>query len=902
MSLLTGFSFASPWLLLGLGVLPLVWFLLRVTPPRPKRVVFPPVKLLAGLHDKEETPAGTPWWLMALRLVAAASLIVALSGPQLGRSLELAEAPGGPLLLFVDNGWTAAHNWEARKSLAREALRLAQVQKRPVAVIATADRFDTDLLDSGDAMRVVEALRPQPWLAGRERALKAVAAMKLKGGEVLWLSDGLDDGLAGKAAEALRACGRLTVYRDSPEETPLALTEVESAADGFEITVLRAGVHGQRFGTLAALGVQDEVMGSGRVSFARGQNRVHIHMSMPLEMRNRTQRLVLEGEKSAAGTFLLDRGAPRHAIGIVANRDSDEEPLLSGSYYLERALRPFADAIEGTVSSVLERRVSVLILADIGKLAGSDRDAVAKFVDEGGLLIRFAGDRLTEGGDELTPVRLRSGGRSLGGMLTWTTPQHLVAFAPNSPFAGLDIPPDVTVSRQILAEPSIELTEHTWARLTDGTPMVTAARRGKGWIVLFHVTASPSWSSLPLSGLYVEMLRRLLPLSAGTNPGEPALSATLSPSLVLDGFGRLRRAGADIRPVAAAALKTTEPSSRHPPGLYGPAGAERALNAGREDTALLPMGHFRATEADYAESAGIDLMGPLLMLAVLLLLADFALSFVLRGLMPDWRKLARRLIPVLAAVVLIHPSARAGDTFAMKAALDTRLAYVETGAADTDAMSRAGLSGLGRQLARRTAYEPQEPMGVNLETDDLSFFPLIYWPMEPRQKDLSPKAQVKVAEYMRSGGTFLIDTRDLTLGSDRSAANPGQRTLRRLLGRIDLPPLEAVPPDHVLNRTFYLIHDYPGRWQGGKLWIQAGAPGEGGRGDGVSPVMIGGEDWAGAWAVDGQGRPIADVAPGGDRQREMAIRFGINAAMYALTGNYKTDQIHVPTLLKRLGK
>jgi hypothetical protein len=131
--------------------------------------------------------------------------------------------------------------------------------------------------------------------------------------------------------------------------------------------------------------------------------------------------------------------------------------------------------------------------------------------------------------------------------------------------------------------------------------------------------------------------------------------------------------------------------------------------------------------------------------------------------------------------------------------------------------------------------------------------------------------------------------------------------LRRLIAKLDLPPLEPVPSDHVLTKTFYLLRDFPGRWDGGKVWVEALPPAEPGAaaspargGDGVSPVIIGGNDWAAAWAVDAQGQPVVDVAPGGARQRELAIRFGINLVMYTLTGNYKADQVHVPALLQRL--
>ena len=120
----------------------------------------------------------------------------------------------------------------------------------------------------------------------------------------------------------------------------------------------------------------------------------------------------------------------------------------------------------------------------------------------------------------------------MGSALAWPEPQKL------APFAMTAVPrtchsPDVTVSRQVLAEPSVELASHGWARLADGTPLVTGAPRGRGWIVLFHVSASPGWSTLPMSGLYVEMLRRIVAVEGvrgrrgrGRDRHLPAISAS----------------------------------------------------------------------------------------------------------------------------------------------------------------------------------------------------------------------------------------------------------------------------------------------------------------------------------------------------------------------------------------
>jgi hypothetical protein len=377
------------------------------------------------------------------------------------------------------------------------------------------------------------------------------------------------------------------------------------------------------------------------------------------------------------------------------------------------------------------------------------------------------------------------------------------------------------------------------------------------------------------------------------------------PANTLDGFGRLQKPSPEALPLHGAEVHHTKPSPAHPPGFYGSAGSEVALNAADAATTLTPLGDAGVSTRAYSGNAATPLQPPLLALALMLLFLDVILSLWMRGYLGN----ARRWLPTGAAALLLLaliriPNARGEDmSFDMQAALDTRLAYVITGVADVDEMSKAGLTGLGLYLKARTSYDPKEPIGVDLEKNNLAFFPLLYWPIDPHERNLSPRALAKIADYMRNGGTILLDTRD-----GGAANSPGQQALRRLIGKLDLPPLQPVPQDHVLRKSFYLLQDFPGRWNNGKVWVEAlpardsdsgPAPARGG--DSVSPVIIGGNDWASAWAVDSTGQPIADVS-GGDQEREMAVRFGINVVMYALTGNYKTDQVHAPALLERMGR
>jgi hypothetical protein len=901
MGLFAALSFGAPWILAALIALPALWWLLKVTPPQPRRILFPPLRLLLGLKDEEQTPAHTPWWLLLLRLVAAALLILALADPLLGRAVKL--LGDGPLVIVVDNGWTAAKNWDLRQTLIADLLRAAG--DRPVAIIPTATQGPVTLLDAGAAEKSARELRPMAWPGDRKAVATEITRAHLAGRpQISWLSDGIEDGQGQALRRALAAEGALRIF--APERPALGMLPPHHDGTGFVATAIRADARGPARIQVIAIGPRGETLSDAPLDFKAGENRGQTHITLPLEVRNQTARLEIQGEESAGATQLLDTGGSERRVGLVsAAATENEQPLLSDVYYLERALTPFAEVEKGTISELIGHHVAVLFLADVGKITGSDADAVEKFLKGGGVLIRFAGPRMSNGTDALVPVSLRTGGRYLGSAMAWNQPQHLASFPLASPFNGLAVPGEVTVSRQILAEPSAELSERAWARLTDGTPLVTAKQSGGGWIVLFHITASPAWSSLPLSGLYVDMLKRLLALSAGTPAASLARLSSLAPLSVLDGFGRLQPPAPDINPIPAREFERTDISAKHPPGLYGARGVASALNELKADDALLPLSV--ASAQSYGEARTIALQPYLLALAALLLCLDALVSLWLRGYFP--RQAIGSAAAMLALLFVAMPHAHADQAMNLKAALDTRLAYVVTGLPDVDQVSKAGLTGLDHVLKTRTSYEPQDPIGVDIAHDNLSFFPLLYWPMDPREKNLPPEAVSKLNDYMRLGGTILFDTRDLTLGAVRGANSPGEQTLRRLTQGLDLPPLEPVPPDHVLTKAFYILKDFPGRWTGGQVWVEKLPPAEKGKervpargGDGVSPVIIGGNDWAAAWAVDATDHPMSEPVPGGEIQREMALRFGINLVMYALTGNYKTDQVHAPALLERLGK
>ncbi|HEV7264694.1 MAG TPA: DUF4159 domain-containing protein [Falsiroseomonas sp.] len=904
-------AFAAPWLLLALPALPVLWWLLRITPPAPKKQDFPALALLHDLPAPEETPSRTPWWLLLLRLLAAALIILGLARPIWDPAI--AGGGEGPLLIVVDDGWAAGADWPDRIAAAEAALTGAAREGRRTALLLTAPSDDpegiraTALMPAEELAGRLAALRPKPWAPDRAAALAALQAWRAQhpgGFAALYVADGVEHAGEGDAftplAAALAEGGALTLARAEGRPTRL-LPPPRAEADQLVVTVRTTPLPVPTEAVVLARTGDGRTLDRAVVPIPAGAAEAEAALPLPLEIRNQVVRLDLDGVNGANATVLLDERFRRRPVGLISGgpETAADVPLIGELFYLDRALSPFAELRRGTVEELLQRRLSVLVLADRPITDERERETLARWVEEGGTLVRFAGARVAENQDSLLPVPLRGGERQIGGALSWERPQSLAPFPEDSPFAGLAPTPEVTVERQVLAEPSARLTGKSWARLADGTPLVTQEPRGAGRIVLFHVTANADWSNLPLSGLFVDMLRRIVALSAGVAGADG--EAPLAPIETLDGFGRLGPPQPGAQPIAAAMIEEQAASPRHPPGWYGigtgagEAGQRRALNLGAGIPAARPVAappQAAAVQSIGGVPAERDLGPWLLALATLLLAADLLASLWLRGVLARGPALAR----ALPLAMLLAASPAAAQAPEGHAALATRLAYVVTGDAEVDAISRMGLVGLSDFVNRRTAAALAEPVGVAPGQDDLSFFPLLYWPVlgEAPQPDAAVVAALN--DFMRQGGIILFDTRDEGSGEGFS---PGSRTaLRRVTRDLTVPPLSPVAEDHVLRRAFYLLADLPGRFTGGAVWV---ARDQDRANDSVSPVIIGGHDWAAAWAVDARGNNPYAVIPGGTRQRILAYRFGVNLVMYALTGNYKGDQVHVPAILERLG-
>ncbi len=447
-------AFAAPALLAGLIALPVIWWLLRATPPRPKEEIFPPLRILARVLKTEETPQKSPWWLTALRLLIAALIIAALAGP-LWNPRERVVAESGALALAIDNGWASATDWPDRVATAQDLIGEAAGDGQPILLAFTAEPANSAVgpFDAAEARRRLAAAVPRPVPVDRAATFERLASAAADLGarpNVAFLSDGLATPSDADAFVALDKAAPARLILATPDRLPAVIaTGAENEADALAVTLSRPGASGADMMSLGAYDSRGRRIADAETLFTPGETEAEARFEVPFDLRNDMVRIAVDGADQAGAVRLLDEDARRRRVGLIGGRGAEagSQPLLSPLFYIRRALSPFADLVEPStgilddaVRTVLEQKPAMIVLADVGVLPEAVERDLLRWVNGGGMLVRFAGPRLAgseTGSDPLLPVELRGGERTLGGALSFDEPQPVADFPEDGPFANL---------------------------------------------------------------------------------------------------------------------------------------------------------------------------------------------------------------------------------------------------------------------------------------------------------------------------------------------------------------------------------------------------------------------------------------------------------------------------------
>jgi hypothetical protein len=854
-------SWTSPLLLLALGLLPLLWWLMQLLPPAPQRIVFPALSLLPQ-QTQITAQNRLPWWLMALRVLLAACMILGLAGPSCRNTAV--STPALRQTIIVDTGWTAATRFAELRSLAAKAINQNSQSGSQIRLISTAASPAAQRLAASEwlspalARQRLRTLEPMAW-GGDRSAITALPAL----GDTTLISDGLDPASARTLIAWAKTAGRVRVMAAS-KQSPAQIRRVRMTTAGLQVDVAQAASAQPRSLIVTAHQRDGSRVSMATAVFAAGKTAATVLIPLAPGARVRIAQLRITGETSSGGVYLLDASKARPYVGLASREGDTPVPLRSADFYLQRALQTHADVTRGDMDALLARGINMLLLPDYLPEQPTQRARLEQWVASGGVLLLFAGPRSQSLSNPLLPVALRPTTRSISGAMRWGKPASLGPWPEASPFAGLPIPPDITISQQWLAEPGTATATQSWARLTDSTPLVSAQSRGRGMIILFHTSANAAWSTLVLSGLFEQMLVRLLPFAAAMNDAGAPEAIRYQLEEAMNGYGELHPASTSLSVTALRLQHAQKASAAMPPGLYAAAGRTAVLNTGGTIPDWISQyDGAQQVEANNTSAVLFDGRPWLLAIALLLLLLDGLITLFLKGLLRWPLVLAALLLPVTAA------------NAAPDGAFDVQLCAVR-GVADNDAL--AGLQNLGTALKRRTAIVPGNAALISLQQRDLGLCTMLYWPITDATPMLNAATAQRVQRYMAQGGLLLIDS---------GWSSQGTVTLRRVLAALPLPRLEPLSAGHVMAKSFYLLERAPGGFDFSSLWLEANTLGASGN---TSDIIISQARLAAAWhSADPQ-------------TQERALRLGINAVIYALTGTYKADQVHAAGLLERMAR
>jgi Domain of unknown function (DUF4159) len=616
------------------------------------------------------------------------------------------------------------------------------------------------------------------------------------------------------------------------------------------------------------------------------------NLELPKNLARATNYFKIKNQSNAGAIYFID-GANRRPIIMTQKADNNEQPLLSDTHFINAALNSIGDIVDFNIFEIEKTKPNAIIFGDISGFTISETFALNQYLRQGGNIIRFLGPKSlnNEKSDFLTaPISLEPHIISSGFAVEKT---QIKEFEANSIFKHIKIPNDINIQQTILFKNGSN-PDKILISLSDGAPLLSQKIMNGGKLYMFHTSAAPIWSDIGLSNLQLDFLKAILANAQTKGPSADILEdgIAMRPSLLIGVDGAILKSFNNLKPIFTPILPQISANNEQKPGIYEANGASYTLNFGTNQ----PQLSLQAKPSDFVEFAKptqiISLDKYFYALGLLLLIGDILINLLRDFKFKSLKKL--RFLALVIFALFLYPNISKAQEIGQKSD-DLRLSYLQTQDAKTNEQARVGLLGLARELQKRTNVEPHSIIEINPDKDDLAKQPIIYWLLPPNPAPLSENAKLKLNNFMRHGGILFIDTRGK--GMDKKRA---QALLQNSLNGMVIPPLEKVPLNHVLGKSFYLLNNFSGFYQNSNLWVESSASSNQSANDGVSPIIISDGDFARAWA---QSNHLAKYGLNDDNiTREMPYRVGINIYLYALSGQYKTDQVHIRTLLNRIKK
>ncbi|MBN8646846.1 MAG: DUF4159 domain-containing protein [Caulobacterales bacterium] len=871
-------QFLSPIALFVLVALPIIYIVSRFVPKPPKSINFGAIFILKNIIAPRPIPKHAPLWLKILRLFLAGIFILACAMPIL-QNPNSAKIISKDILLVIDDDVANANEFNQIKNELKNFIDIESTKNNALKLVVQNCNSKTlnPINSPQNAKNYIDTIIPKPIICDKGNYIKTLGDIR-ENYRVIYIANNVNQLNDAKFFEILNRIsnGDLIIRRPNINFAIIESANIEK--NGLRLNIISNGQFSKK---ITIFGENSKVLISNNIH--NGGNFIEISQNI-LRM---AQYLKIEGQNNAAATYIIDAFNRRPLI-LTPKANSSDQPLLSDANFINSAMEIIGDVknYEGKID--FKAAPNAIIFGDVENFDDVETNALMQYLKNGGTIIRFLGPKSLSKEESpffTAPINLVPHILSTG----FAVENLSIAPLPkNSIFSDIEFPQKINIGQSILLK-SANNDAKTLINLSDGAPLLSMREIGAGKLYMFHTSAAPIWSDIGLSNLQLAFLKRIiLQTSAKAIPASTLeANVILRPRIVIDENGNLSKNTNGIKPFITPITNQTKVDNDHYAGIYEGDGASLVINAGTNIKELKPQNLPKSQDFEN-DTKSLALYSYLLFFGFILLLID---NMILN--LPKFSfKKASGIVSALIIFAFLIPHPTNAQTKSQEKSDDIKLTFLITPDNITNEQAKAGLNGISQILRRRTNIEPSGIIGLDPSKDELAKHPIIYWLLPKTSQSLPLEAVQNLNKYMQNGGILFIDTRGLSMEPKRA-----QDILKTAVNGLKIPPLEKVPPEHVLKKTFYILQNFPGFYSNASLWVQSDATTNYSANDGVSPIIISNGDLARAWA---QKTPENGFdAINDDFAHELSLRVGINIYLYALTGQYKADQVHVRSLLER---
>jgi len=505
------------WLLL---VVPLLWWLLRLIPPDAVRRRFPSLRLLQNLPRLRPQTAFTPLWLLILRGAIMILFVLGFTSPIWSSGDIDLPPPDQPIMLLIDNCWSAVPNFQALRDKALSILEPLPPEQN-IAVLVTCPATADPMISQGvvpvpRARALIHRIKLQDETADWARLLHAMQTLELAPiANVTFVSSGLiyHDDLA-RLLQELSAYDQVAIALPPESLLPVILSPATDRQK-IRVEVQRFTDIGTSVYNIITRDKNGYILTLDKIQIPDGKRSESMALSIPPEALEEISTLQIPNMGMTAQLSWNPPEIPAR-IGLVANNLVNS--FTNPNRYLNAALTDKTQLVINNWPALLEQNLPVIISA-VPELPTEQLNAIAAWLQQGGRLIRFAGLEVPSNPDQLLPGRPMEMLYHLNEQFLYPEPLGLAAFPPDSPFQNLRFHFSPHFYQHWLIN-AVDLSDkRIWANYADQTPMILSKTVGQGESLLITTPPTPSGGNWIFSGAFPAMLEKMIarPTNALTN-------------------------------------------------------------------------------------------------------------------------------------------------------------------------------------------------------------------------------------------------------------------------------------------------------------------------------------------------------------------------------------------------